>query len=133
MPPVPAQGGVPGTPPDLALQRLLLATELTREQDAASAAAITGKHFISPPRHSYMPSKHLPHPHYAAPPHHHASYAHMPHYPAPSSPLANSNKKSKKPEFLVKLYRMLQCEDPTVICWDNGERLDRSIFFLHVI
>eukprot|EP00624_Nannochloropsis_granulata_P005364 evm.model.NODE_37938_length_5828_cov_20.535175.3 len=29
-------------------------------------------------------------------------------------------KKSKKPEFLVKLYRMLQFEDPTVICWDSG-------------
>jgi hypothetical protein len=29
-------------------------------------------------------------------------------------------KKSKKPEFLVKLFKMLQCEDPTVICWDSG-------------
>lgn len=33
------------------------------------------------------------------------------------------SKKSKKPEFLVKLYKMLQHEDPTVICWDNGENL----------
>lgn len=114
MPPIPAQCGVPGTPPDLAMQRLLLATELTREQDAAAAAS--GKHFITAPRHNYLPSKH--HPHY---PPHHGSYPQMPHYPPPSSPLANSNKKSKKPEFLVKLYRMLQCEDPTVICWDNGE------------
>lgn len=34
-----------------------------------------------------------------------------------------TGKKSNTPEFLLKLYRILQQEDSDIISWDNGESI----------
>jgi len=85
----------------LGLQGLLMASELRSEVATTMFLPQQSLPFVGAP--SYHPPR-------------------SPLMPVPGGPYKKplSPKKSKKPEFLVKLYRMLQCEDPAVICWDNG-------------
>lgn len=85
-----------------AMHGLLLASEMSRHDIVLPPAPSSSSH-------SLPPSPSMRHHGY----HHHrlSSGYHQ---------NAILSKKSKKPEFLVKLYRMLQCEDPQVISWENG-------------
>lgn len=39
----------------------------------------------------------------------------------PAGTTSANGKKTNTPEFLLKLYRILQQEPPEIISWDNGE------------